>query len=117
MRDVVRRMIEVARGIEAFDIGDALRAESRGIRLFAYVYLYTRPEAQFLSQVVESVTAKEDTTFGQYWGIQAVGRVMSSTTDVPQAVKTKLHAFEAKLPAGSDRAYEIRKLLRQQGSE
>lgn len=115
MTDVVRRMIDVARRTESCGVADALRDDSPGTRLFAYVYLYSRPDAKFLLPLVESVTAKEDKPFGQYWGLQSIGRVMSGVAPVPLQVRNKLQAFGARLPRGTDRDYEVRKLLRQAG--
>jgi hypothetical protein len=115
MTDVVRRMIEVARRTESFGVADALRDDSLGTRLFTYAYLYARPDAKFLLPLVESVTAKEDKPFGQYWGLQSIGRVMSGIASVPPEVRNKLQAFGARLPRGTDRDYEVRKLLRQAG--
>jgi hypothetical protein len=113
MTDVIRRMIEVARRTEMLNTRNALLDKSRGLRLFAYAYLYTRPDVQYLLELVESVTAKEDTPFGQYWGLQAIERVLAVTPDVPSEVKAKLRVFGAKLPSGTDRDYEVKKLLRE----
>jgi hypothetical protein len=113
MTNVVSRMIESSRGIEAFDVNSALAGASRGIRLFAYAYLYVRPDAQFLTTLVEAVTSKEDTPFGQYWGLQALGRVIPKVPQVPPEIKSKLQKFGAKLPRGTDRDYELRRLLQQ----
>ena len=113
MTDVVRRMIEVGHRLKSFNIAEALRDDSGGMRLFAYAFLYTRPNAQFLVSLVETVTSEEHTPFGQYWGLQSIGRVMSNATHVPPEIKNKLHAFGTRLPRGTDREYEVRKLLRQ----
>jgi hypothetical protein len=115
MMDVVRRMIDVARRAESFNIAEVLRDRSPGMRLFAYVYLYVRPDPQFLLPLVEAVTAKEDRPFGQYWGLQSIGRVMSNAAHVPPEIKNRLQAFGARLRPGTDREYEVRKLLRQAG--
>jgi hypothetical protein len=115
MTDVVRRMIDLARSTESFDIAEGLRNDNRGMRLFAYAYLYARPDPKFLLPLVGTVTAKEDKPFGQYWGLQAIGRVMSNVDRVSPEIKSKLQAFGARLPAGTDREYEVKKLLRQAG--
>lgn len=112
MTDVARRMMDVARRLESFDIASALRDHSRGMRLFAYAYLYARPDVRFLSDLVESVTA-EDKPFGQYWGLQSIGRVMSNVEHVSPEIMTKLQMLGARLPRGTDREYELKKLLRQ----
>ena len=56
---------------------------------------------------------KDDRSFGQYWGLQSIGRVMSTVDGVPQEVKSKLQAFALKLPRGTDREYKMKKILQQ----
>jgi hypothetical protein len=115
MTDVVRRMIDLAQRTNAFDVDEALRSQSSGRRLFAYAYLYAHPNPQCLPQLVDSVTAQENTPFGQYWGLQSIGQVMSNLEHVGPEIKKKLAVLEAKLPSGTDREYEVRRLLRQAG--
>ncbi|MES1240847.1 MAG: hypothetical protein ABUT39_04450 [Acidobacteriota bacterium] len=115
MTDVVQRMISVARQSPSLKVTDSLRNDSAGMRLFAYAYLYARPDAQLLLPLVEAVTDKEDQPFGQYWGLQAIGRVMAGATQIPLIVKSKLQTLGARLQPGTDRDYELRKLLRQAG--
>jgi hypothetical protein len=116
MTDVVPRMIDLAPRVDSsFNLTEALRDQksASGIRLFGYIYLYARPDSSFLSELVDSVREKEDKPFGQYWGLQSIGRVMSTVQDVPKDIRTKLQAFALKLPRGTDREYEVNKLLRQ----
>ena len=83
------------------------------MRLSGYAYLYARPDTQKLPALVESVT-NEDRPFGQYWGLQSIAHVLpQAVPHVPSSVKAKLRAFAADVPPGSDRDYEVRKLLRQ----
>ena len=64
--------------------------------------------------LVDSVIAKEDKPFGQYWGLQAIGRVLpSAPPNVLQEAKSKLMEFQARVPSGTDRDYETRRLLRE----
>jgi hypothetical protein len=111
MTDIIWRMIEVSQRVTTFDVSSALRSDSPGKRLFAYAYLYARPNCPNLSILVESVTAQENQPFGQYWGLQAIGRVMSRCEVVPPEVKSSLKAFAKALPPGTDRAYEAKRLL------
>jgi hypothetical protein len=75
MTDVVRRMVDVAKSLDAFDIESALRDADLGRRLIGYAYCFARPNPSQLETLVESVTRLEDKPFGQYWGLQALGRV------------------------------------------
>jgi hypothetical protein len=111
MTDLVRQMIELARRIESFDTHEALKSGDRGTRLFAYVFLYTKPDPHDLSALVESVTRREDKPFGQYWGLQAIGRTLTQTTAVPTDVVRKLREFSSIIQPGTDRHYELRKIL------
>jgi hypothetical protein len=114
MTSVVRRMIEAASSVQEFDVDAALQEANRGLRLFAYAYLYARPDPRWLSPLVASVTIKEDKPFGQYWGLQAIGRVQANAApNVLREAKDKLLAFGAKVPPGTDRDYEIKSVVRQ----
>jgi hypothetical protein len=84
------------------------------MRLFAYAYLYTRPDEQFLAPLVEAISSKEEVPFNQYWGLQSIGRVVAKAEHMPPEIKDRLRAFGATLEPDTDRAYEIRKLLRQE---
>jgi hypothetical protein len=113
MTDVTRRMIEVAKGTDHFDVKPALQSSDRGQRLFAYAYLYARPDAAYLIELVNSVVEKEDKPFGQYWGLQSIGRLLSSVAvEMPLDVRVKLERFLTRVPAGTDREYELKRLLR-----
>jgi hypothetical protein len=112
MTDVTRRMIEVAKSTDRFDVMPALQSSDRGLRLFAYAYLYARPDAAYLNDLVDSVVEKEDKPFGQYWGLQSIGRLLSSAAvEMPLAVRVKLERFLTRVPAGTDREYELKRLL------
>ena len=112
MTDLIRRMIELAGSINSFDIERALDSSSRGMRLFAYAWFYAKPDPQFLTPLVETVCRKEDTPFGQFWGLQAVEHVMDKAGPPPAEVKKSLEQLGTKLRPGTDRAYEVKKLLR-----
>lgn len=115
MTSVVRRMIDHAGQVHEFDLDTALHEAGRGLGLFAYVYLYVRPDPEWIIPLVESVTQKEDKPFGQYWGLQAIGRVQAKVAapGVIRSVKDRLLSFKTKIPAGTDREYMVKKLLQQ----
>ena len=113
MTDVVRRMVDVAKSLESFDVRAAVRDSDRGRRLFGYAYCFARPDASQLETLVDSVTRLEDKPFGQYWGLQALGRVLPlASHDARRAVRPPLTKFAQRIEPGTDRDYEIRKLLR-----
>lgn len=113
MTKVVSRMVDVVRRTQSFDLVSALAGENRGLRLFSYAFLYERPDGTFLLPLVESVTTIEDKPFGQYWGLQALKKVLPiASTDAQREAKKRLKAFADRIPAGTDRDYELRQLLR-----
>ncbi len=85
MTDVVRRMVDVAKSFDTFDIESALRDPDLGRRLFGYAYTFARPNPSQLETLVESVTRLERKPFGQYWGLQALGRVLPLASLIPDA--------------------------------
>jgi hypothetical protein len=113
MTRVVSRMVEVARRTRSFDLVTALAGKDRGVRLFAYAFLYERPDGAFLLPLVDSVTRIEDKPFGQYWGLQTLKKVLPlAPADKQRGAKESLRAFSERIPSGTDRDYELRQLLR-----
>jgi hypothetical protein len=97
------------------DITDLLTDKNnRGRRLVAFAYLLARPDPQYLEGLVDSVINIEDKPFGQYWGIQAIGRVIasqSSDATLDLRILTKLRSFLSHLTPGTDRYYELQRIL------
>jgi hypothetical protein len=106
-------MIAAARKANGFDVTRALAARDPGLRLAAYVYLYERPKTDLLPDLTDSVADLEMKPFNQYWGLQAVRR----TIELPDArrlhtsIRNRLAKMEEELPPGTDRAYELRRIL------
>jgi hypothetical protein len=117
MTAIVRKMIELAPSLQNCDVAKALMSNEDGERLAAYAYLYARPDIQLIGPLVTSVTRLEDKPFGQYWGLQAISRVLTSRegVSVPDAARLQLRQFAQMVPRGTDRDYEIRKILRDLG--
>jgi hypothetical protein len=115
MTDVVRKMIDLAPLLAQFDVAGYLGSEDRGRRLAAYAYLYARPDYNFLDELVESVTNREDKPFGQYWGLQSISRNLAyrGRQTVPAGVVARLKSFAESLPRGTDRDYVVRDILRE----
>jgi hypothetical protein len=113
MTQAVSKMIALAPLLTNYDLAGELRQKDRGRRLGAYVFLYCRPNQHWLGDLVSSVVGIEDTPFGQYWGIQALQHVMGGITDqhVVEQARQQLRPFLARLGPGTDRHYELMKLL------
>ncbi|MNB83026.1 hypothetical protein D3C76_341000 [compost metagenome] len=115
MTAVVRAMIDLASSLPELDVVPLLRSKDSGQRLAAYAYLYAAPNSRHLEALVSSVTALEDKPFGQYWGLQAVGRNLETGIgdSTSKAIRQDLVAFAVRVPRGSDRDYEVRKIIAQ----
>jgi hypothetical protein len=115
MTEIVRKMIELTPFLRSFDVADSLMSGERGRRLAAYAYLYARPALDLIEPLVTSVTKLEDKPFGQYWGLQAISRVLMTrgSEPVPDRVLVRLRQYAERVSRGTDRDYEIRKILRE----
>ena len=113
MTEIVRRMIDLIPQISAFDINEELAQHDRGRRLSAYTFLYLHPNLEKLGALIESVTNVEDKPFGQYWGLQAISKVLSQRgqESVSNADVNKLRKYAEVIRPGTDRGYELRRIL------
>ena len=117
MTSVVRRLIELSPLVSDFDLETNLLSDDAGWRLAAYAYSYAKPDAKSIEVLVRSVTRKEDKPFGQYWGLQAIERVLvvCKSADIPAAALADLQSYGETVPRGTDRDHELRKMLRDLG--
>jgi hypothetical protein len=113
MTGVVSKMIRLFPRLKSFDVETPLKERNRGKRLSAYAYLYANPDIAQLENLVNSVTQIEDKPFGQYWGIQAIGKVLGSrgNREVNRETLYRLRQFLSKLQPGTDRHYELTRIL------
>jgi hypothetical protein len=115
MTVLVSKMVAYAPNLTDFDVKEALKAEDPGSRLAAYAYLYARPAFEPLEALVSSVT-REDKPFNEYWGIRAIDKVLADRppdANIDMTI-TKLRKYlNCKLPPGSDRYYELYRILRE----
>jgi hypothetical protein len=112
MTDVVGEMIALAPTFPTENVAPFLSDKDGGKRLFAYAYLYARPNPQHLADLVHSVTEIENKPFGQYWGIQAIGRVIQANPDsVDTQIRNTLRKFLGTLEKGTDRYFELSKIM------
>jgi hypothetical protein len=113
MAAVVSKMIRASADLTPDEIRQALKERDGGKRLVGYAALYAHPRAELIDDLVASVTHIEDKPFGQYWGIQAIGRVIGSMTQdqVSKGVVNALQDFLKRLKPGTDRYYELSGIL------
>lgn len=113
MTEVVSSMIDIAKRLEHYDVAANLKESDRGKRLFSYAYLYTKPRSQFLEILLDSLIDVEDKPFGQYWGILALQRLIDvgSTADPSPSSLRRMLVLLGKLEQGTDRHYEMKKVL------
>ncbi|MBN1642102.1 MAG: hypothetical protein JXA09_12785 [Anaerolineae bacterium] len=116
---VLSRMRAVARFLtDGFDVSTHLKEDrDAGKRLAAYAYLCEQPQPAALQELVSTVTdpRRESQAFGQYWGIQAIERVTAHMrrhgSPVPHSVVRALTGFRDRVGRGTDRQYEVARLL------
>jgi hypothetical protein len=114
MSEIVKEMTIIVPSLTDFDVSQALAEADNGTRLSGYAYLYAKPDPQYLAALVDSFTT-DPTPFGQYWGIQALGKIMAlkANQDLPVDVLKKIKNYYNQLSPGIDREYELRKLFPQ----
>lgn len=113
MTRVVGRMIGVAEATPDLDVRGALLGPDEGMRLAGYAHLHANPDPALLEPLVRAVTVLDDTPFGQYWGLRALGTILSSSErTLPPELRAQLERYRrASLRPGTDRDYELGKLL------
>lgn len=112
MSKLFAQMCALAATLEDHDPRSQLQEKDGGSRLFAYAYLLSHPKPELLSSLLDAVTNSEETNFGQYRGIQSIEKVLASAPlDATAAEVRRLESFLLKLPSGTDRRYELRRIL------
>jgi hypothetical protein len=113
MTSVVAKMIRAAPGLSPGDVRDRLKEPSGGRRLAAYTALYGSPRIELLSDLVRTVKDIEDQSFSQYWGIQAIGKVIGigDKGRIDRETIDELLRLLRELPPDSDRYYELKRVL------
>jgi hypothetical protein len=113
MTDVVSKMIALASSLSQYKVSEGLIDKDRGKRLFAYSFLYAHPDFSKLDELLGSVRKIEDKPFGQFWGIQALGKVLDSrgSNAVGEDTKEELKAFLNTLGPGTDRYHELSRIV------
>jgi hypothetical protein len=111
MTGIVGRMIvAVERGAD-LDLPEALKDQSGGRRLAAYVMLYVRPDGAYLLPVVDAVL-NEEKAFGQYWALRSLARIVDvAPASMDMNTLRRLGRLYDELPVRSDRRYELGRIL------
>jgi hypothetical protein len=112
MTKIFKEMTTIATAVDLLDVGTFLRDPDIGKRLAGYAYLYTKPDNDFMEPLVDAIIT-DRTPFGQYWGIQALGKLIEQqpTGVMSPQVSRKLKTYYNGLTKGTDREYELRKIL------
>jgi hypothetical protein len=111
MTDVLRHLTVLADKLGDVDWSTYLLSQDGGERIAAYSYFYAQPSAGAAPEITYSLTNVENKPFGQYWAIRALGR---TTETYPQAVQRLVPIwkdFLARLPVGTDRYYELSRII------
>jgi hypothetical protein len=114
MTSILRQMVDVSTGLTSYDVTVPLREANGGLRLTAYAYLFAKPDFSYLNSLVDSMTNVEKTPFGQYWAIQALGKILAARKNLTVDSQTlaKLKHFYSTIQVGTDRSYELRRVLK-----
>jgi hypothetical protein len=124
MTSVVSEMQSLVSQLKDFDFAGALKSPRREERLGAYALIYAQPKPDYLAGLVDSIVAYtaevktdfDNRPFGEYWGIQALDKVLSvSKMPVDPGVVRKLMAWASRLPKGTDRWFEMLRIFRRYG--
>lgn len=114
MTRLVRDMLASQTQVDETSRRELLLSDRAGDRLAAYVSFISAPDPTMLQALTHSVSEIERQPFGQYWGLQAISRNMPvhSGTNIPPDVLKALERMALRMPEGTDRHYEISKILR-----
>ncbi len=112
LTQIVGRMVRLSRGLPSYDWANALRSDNQGRRMAGYAWLYAKPDPEAANLLVQTLTKSENSNFGQYWAIQALQKCLPMTDIRTEATLIpELRMFLSRLPPGSDRHYELSRLL------
>lgn len=119
MTSIVSKMIALLNNVntDQFDVSAYLDSPDPGLRLAGYVFLYANPEPSRLQQIVSTLLENEEKPFVQYWALRTVRRQLQvDSTALDLNTKRRLSDLLSHLGPGTDRAYELREILRESPS-
>jgi hypothetical protein len=106
--------------VDDLEVERYLLSDDAGERLQAYAFLYAKPRASALGQLVKTVTSGlEPYPFSQYWGIRSIGRILETVDSktVSASVKRELSTFCNQVSTDTDRHFELSKIAEALGFE
>jgi outer membrane murein-binding lipoprotein Lpp len=111
MDDVYNAMMLLLRDSKDFDVRAHLSSSRRSERLSAYAFLHASPRPEFAPDLVRALVA-EDKPYGEYRGALALARIVDGHPGVlTHELRGQLKQRLRQLPARSDRAHVIRRIL------
>jgi hypothetical protein len=114
LTEIAGQMVALSGQLSHYHWRKALESDDPGLRVAGYAWLYAKPTPRAARLLVSTVTVREETHFGQYWGLGALQRCLPLADAVTVAELTpKLKEFLSELPTDSDRHYELSNLLEQ----
>ena len=113
MTGIMKQMREAARSLSESEILPWLQDEDPARRLAAYAFFYEKPDFAQLTALLKSVMDPQNKPFAQYWGILALQRTIGTRglAPVPNETKVTLKRFLSRLKPGTDRYYELSRLI------
>jgi hypothetical protein len=112
MTDVVRHLTLLADRLDTVDWPGYLHSQDGGERIAAYAYYYARPDPRAARELTRVLTNVENTPFGQYWAIQALGKIAEAApASVLDLVPDWQVFLDSTLRPGTDRYYVLSQLI------
>ncbi|PWT74944.1 MAG: hypothetical protein C5B59_09945 [Bacteroidetes bacterium] len=112
MTEIFKNMTAAVPAIGNFDVVGRLKDTDNGKRLSAYAWLLTNPDPQYVNKLADAIVS-DTTAFGQYWGIQALGRLIEKQPSLvnDQILVGKMKPYFDQLENGVDRKYELGRIM------
>jgi hypothetical protein len=111
MTDVVRHLTLLASSLDDIDWPAYLRSPDGGERIAAYSYYFVSPDPQAARDLTYALTNVDGTPFGQFWAIQALGKIAEVAPASVLELVPVWRDFLATLRKGTDRYYELSQLI------
>jgi hypothetical protein len=110
---IVRDMRKVLQDAQGFDVRAHLDSPNGGVRMVGFAYLYDNPDPSWAPALSDTLIEKEDTAFGQYWGLEALRRQCErDASALPLTSRSRLEKdLKPQLPPGSSRARVLEQVL------
>lgn len=116
MTAIISKMMALLSGVgtESFDPDEALASSDLGSRVSGYAYLYANPDPLRTARLAEAVASEPPGhRFGQYWGLRALRKLVDADPrSLDLNTRRMLEALGEELKPTTDRAHELREILR-----